>query len=264
MSKVITFSDGTIYVERPGSRWGRVNVSSDPFLLPDSAMNEVCYIAVNDITPPPSQNKGSTMPMSRAWFDYLDKAHNHTSAASQWMRTPYMLWSNRPYNGDPLGTTNGDPEPVLECITGSGNILRVIGETATHYEIWAMPITDKPAQYNPAVYNFKHFPWVFWKAQARTRQGVLQRVGNALDVYHINFRKPGNRHWISKQVFTLFAKLPLELTYNNVQHLVIDYMFVGAEVYGITSDNQRIPLMVKVSGLWFHPTAWRSVGTPVV
>lgn len=259
MSKLLSFPDGTVYVERPGTRWGRVGMSKDSF-FDQSKELEVAFIAVNDITPPPSPGKGSTMPMHRSWFDYLDAAHSHTKPASNWMRTPFMLWFNRHYVGDPTGNTTGDPEPVLECITGSGNILRVIGETASHYEIWALPITDKPSYYNPAVFNFRNYPWIFWKAQARNKANILQRVGAGLEVYHVNFRKPQNRHWISKDIFTLFRTPPFEVTWNNVLYLVIDYQFVGANIYGITSEDGRIPLLISGT----YATDWRGPGQAVV
>jgi hypothetical protein len=266
MPKILTFSDGTIYVERPGSRWGRVNVSTDQFLLPDSAMNEVAYVPVAD-APITTDNKGSTIRINLAMFDYLDKAHGHSKAASNWMRTPYMLWINRPFVGDTLGSTladGADPVPVTECITCSGNIMRVIGETATHYEVEAYPYTsDFVNKCVPNVFNFRNYPWIFWKAQARTREGVLMRVGAGLDVYHMHIRKPTNRHYIHKSRLSLFTTTPFDVTKDGHIYTVLDYQFIGNEIYGITKDG-RIPLMVKVSGLWFYPTSWRGVGMPVV
>jgi hypothetical protein len=230
MSKVLTFDDGSIYVKRTG-RWGRVNVSKDPFLLPDSAANEVAYIPIAD-APIRTNNKGSTIKIDLSVFDYIDKAAGHTQAASNWMRTPYMLWCNRPYVGDTLGSTlasGADPSPVVECITGSGNLLRVIGETETHYEIWALPTSEDLSRYDPALFNPYNYPWIFWQALARTRDGKLQRVGNKLTVYHLNIRKPQNRHFIHKSCLTLLPEY--------------EYQFVGNDVYGIL-DNQRTQISV--------------------
>jgi hypothetical protein len=206
------------------------------------------------------------MVMDRAWFTYLDNFHNY--AESKWMRTPYMLWINRAYVGDPLGSTlatGADPQPVLECITGTGNVLRVIGENTTHYEIYALPINESPTNYNPKQFNWYNYPWVFWKAQARTRDGRLQNVGAGLDVFHLNFRKPQNRHWIHKSHFTLFRKPPFEAIYGNSLYLVVDYMFLGASVYGIASNGVRIPLMISEKpGQREFPTDWRHPGYSVI
>lgn len=266
MSKIITFDDGSIYYQRPGSRWGRVKMSTDDFLVDASAKAEVCYIPVSDITPPPVRpNKGSTMIMDRSWFDYLDKAHNHTPAASNWMRTIKMLWCNRPYVGDPSGSTladGADPEPVIECITGTGNILRVIGETESHYEIYALPMGE-PGPLRPEVFNWFNYPWIFWKAQARKRDGSLINVGDGLHVFHVNFRKATKRHYIHKSLLDLFTLPPFTVSYEGQVHTVVDYQFLGADIYGITNADSRIPLLQTTKYSVVYPTEWRGPGRPV-
>lgn len=260
MPKILTFSDGSVYVYRPGSRWGRVNVSTDPFLLPDSAANEVAFVPVADM-PISTDNKGSTIKIETSMFDYLDKAHNHTASASNWMRTPFMLWINRPYVGDPLGSTlasGADPQPVTECITASGNILRVLSETESHYEIYAFPMSESLSKYDPAKFNFKNYPWVFFKATARTRTGVLQKVGAGLDVFHMHIRKPANRHYIHKSRLSLFTLPPFNVNYGGMLHNVLDYQFVGADIYGVTNTG-RIPLLVNKT----YFTEWRGPGQAV-
>lgn len=265
MKRILTFGDGSVYVERPDTRWARVNVSPDPFLLPDSAANEVCYIPVAD-GPISTDNKGSTIGLSLTLFNYLDNFH--TKAASNWMRTPYMLWINRPYVGDPLGSTlkeGADPTPRAECITASGNILRVIGETPTHYEVWAWPTSENINRYNPAHFNWKNYPWIFFKATARTRQGTIQNVGAGLDVYHMNVRKPMNRHYIHKSRVSLFTQPPFTVTYEGRRHTVTDYQFIGASVYGITDEDKRVPLLLaERPGQADYKTEWRGPGQTVI
>jgi hypothetical protein len=254
----MSFDDGTVYVERPGSRWGRVNVSPDPFI--DNRTLEVAYIPIAD-APISTDNKGSTIKIEPSMFDYLDKANNHTAAASKWMRTPWMLWINRPYVGDPLGSTlasGADPQPVTECITASGNILRVLSETESHYEIYAFPMSESLSKYDPLVFNFKNFPWIFFKATARTRQGVLQKVGLGLDVYHMNIRKAGNRHYIHKSRLSLFTVPPFTVHKDGFVYTVLDYQFVGADIYGITQTG-RVPLLVNK----VYATEWRGPGQVV-
>lgn len=256
MSKVLTFSDGSIYVKRYGS-FGRVKLSNDPFL--ENRDMEVCYIPIADY-PISTNNKGSTIKVELSLFDYLDNFH--TKQASIWMRTPRMLWCNRPYVGDPLGSTlasGADPTPVLECITGSGNVLRVIGETATHYEVWALPLSEDIKKFTPLQFNPYNYPWIFWKTNARTRDNVLQKVGAGLDVWHLNIRKPTNRHYIHKSMLTMFTACPFTINYGGTNYTIVDYQCLGADVYGITSLDTRIPLLVK----GVHLTDWQS-GQPVV
>jgi hypothetical protein len=263
MSKVITFDDGTVYVQRMGSRWGRVNMQSEPFMFPDHS-NEVMACAVQDS--PSGINKGSTFPIDRSWFRYLDNFH--TQAGSSWLWTPRMLWCNRDFVGDSLGSKlsdGADPEPVIECITGPLNIRRVIGETLNHYEVWSLPVSEKTSNYDPRVFNFYNFPWIFWKAQARTIRLEVQNVGSGLDVYHMNVRKSAGRQWMSKQHLTLFQDPPFTVRYAPGLHYVTDYMFLGSSIYGITDEDKRIPLLLATRpGQFEFPTDWRCTGPTVI
>jgi hypothetical protein len=261
MNKILTFSDGSIYVQRPGSRWGIVNMSNDPFLV--SGENEVCYIPINDwATPPDRPAKGSTIQISRRWLTYLDNFH--IPAASNWLWTPFMLWINRRFNGDAMGSTNADPEPVTECITGTGNLHRIIGETPTHYEVWSLSTEYEPALFNPYQFNWYNYPWIFWKAQARTRNNVIQNVGSGLDVYHLHLRKPNTRHFIHKSQLTLLRAAPFDVNKDGSIYTIVDYQFLGASIYGITDKDDRIPLLLRRSpSEEIYPTDWK-IGTPTV
>ena len=184
------------------------------------------------------------------------------------MRAPFMLWVNRPYLGDPFGSTydeGADTYPMAECITSSGNIMRVLGETPTHYEVEAWPVDQDISRYDPAQFNWHNYPWIFFKATARTRDGVIQNVGSGLDVYHINVRKPTNRHYIHKSRLSLFTRPPFTVSYQSQLHTVIDYLFIGASVYGITDADQRVPLLIADKpGQRDYPTAWRGPGQTVI
>ncbi len=262
MNKVITFADGSIYVSRPGSRWGFVNLSTDPFLVLGD--NEVCYIPINDWANPPDRPaKGNTIPVSRKWFTYLDNFH--TAQASNWLWTPFMLWFNRRFNGDAMGSTNADPEPVTECITGTGSLHRVIGETPTHYEVWSLPSDSSPSSFNPQQFNWYNYPWIFWKAQARTRAGVLQNVGAGLDVFHMHLKRPGTRHYIHKSHLTLLPEPSFSVNMDGHIHTIVDYMFLGASIYGITDTDTRIPLRVRRKpGEDIFPTDWTTPAQAVI
>jgi hypothetical protein len=263
MRKVLTFEDGSIYVQRPGSRWGRVNISPFPIIV--NGKNEVCYIPVAD-APISTDNKGSTIPFPLRMFDYWDNFH--TKQASNWARTPWMLLVNRPYVGDPFGSTlaeGADPTPRAECITCSCNILRVLDDTPTHYEIEAWPLSEDIRRYDPAVFNWRNFPWIFWKATARTWQGQIQNVGAGLDVYHMNFRKPQNKHYIHKSRLSLFTIPPFTVTHDDRQHTITDYQFIGASIWGITDQDKRVPLLIaERPGQADYPTEWRGPGQTVV
>jgi hypothetical protein len=264
MYKILVFSDGSIYVHEPDVRWGRVNISTDPFLVDPEAKVEVCYIAVAD-SDIKTDNKGSTMPITTAWLKFLDNFH--TPQASNWLWTPFMLWINKRFIGDTLGSTLADGAslvPMPECITGSCNILRVTGETPTHYIVWALPTDTDISKLDPKRTNWKNFPWVFWKAQARTRTNQIQNVGAGLDVWQMNIRKPKNTHYIHKSRFTLFQKPPFTVTYNYKSYNIIGYQFIGASVYGISDNHDRIPLLIcEKPGVIIHPTEWRG-GQPVI
>lgn len=257
MSKIITFPDGSVYVERVGTRWGRIKVETDQGVFPG---NTVMARAVQDVTPPVGRGKGSTIPFNRDWFYYLDNFH--TKPASGWLWTPHMVWFNRGFIGDTRNTQppNADPEPVLECIAFPANLIRIIGETDTHYEIWALPTDERPSKYNPKSFNFKNFPWIFAMAQAFSVNGDIQKVGAGLDVYHMNVRKPNKRHWMYNGDVELFQPCPF--TIGNT--IIVDYMFIGVEIYGITLGGQRVPLLVLENNQYKFKTAWRCSQTFLV
>lgn len=149
---------------------------------------------------------------------------------------------------------------MLECIAFPANIIRIIGETETHYEIWAMPTSERPSKYDPKVFNFRNFPWVFAMAQACSVTGTIQKVGTGLDVYHMNVRKPGNRHFIYKGDVELFRQPPFTVSDGKGSYNIVDYMFLGVEIYRITEAGTRIPLLVETSGVYSFPTDWRCSG----
>jgi hypothetical protein len=254
MSRVVTYADGTLYIERPKARWGRIRFPDWPIILPPEASNEVLYQSMADSPQQDNTVKGASMRINPAWLHYLD--HFHTPAASNWLWTPWMLWINRPFVGDRRGSQlpNADPAPVIECISGGYNIVQVIGETDFHYETFALSTDENPNRYDPAVFNFRHYPWIFWKAQARTRLGELQNVGSGLDVFHIHFRKPADRHYIHKSRLDLFPEPPFSVFDGESFHMIIDYQF----------DHSRIPLLIATPKEIRYPTTWKEDGRPVI
>ena len=259
-----TYPDGTVYLERPGTRWGRVRMQMEPIQF---SGNEVMARAVQDWQPNPTdKRKGEMMQISLDWFDYLDNFHN--TSAHNWLWTPHMLWVNRTFVGDRRGGSieNGaDLHPQVECITGPLNIRRIIGETASHYEVWALPIDTDPKRFNPKVFNWKHYPWIFWKAQARSKTFDVQNVGDGLDVYHMNVRQRADRHWMHKDDIELFQQPPFTVTDGVRNWIVQDYMFIGASIYGITDTGRRVPLLLaRKPGEKIFPTDWRCFEPTVI
>ena len=259
-NKVFTYPDGSIYVERPGTRWGRINMQYENILI-GGHTNEVMARAVQDTNPPKGTGKGSTIPISLDWFNYL--GNFHTEQAQRWLMTPFMLWTNRLFIGDALGSKlsdGADPQPVLECISGPLNIRRIIGETSTHYEVYSLPTSAKPSNYDPKVFNFQRYPWIFWKAQARTANYQVQNVGSGLDVYHMNVRKPNTRHYMNKADVTLFIEPPFVVSDGISKFGIVDYMFLGVNIYGITDNGVRVPLLIAQGATYSFPTDWRCAG----
>lgn len=263
LNKIIIFPDGTIYVERPGTRWGRVKMQFEPIQY---SGNEVMARAVQDTYPPKGVGKGNTIPISIEWFKYLNNFHN--SAERDWLWTPHMLWFNRTFAGDTRGGTleNGaDPQPMLECITGPCNIRRIIGETETHYEVWSLPANLTPEAFDPLVFNWHNYPWIFWKAQARNTAFQVQNVGKDLDVFHMNVRRLQDRHFMHKNDITLFNLCPFTVTDGISKWTILDYMFVGASIYGISDQGVRVPLLLaNTPGQREFPTNWRHTDPTVI
>ena len=228
--------------------------------------NEVMARGVQDWTPPTDRRKGEPMFIALDWFRFLDNFH--TTAGHNWLWSPNMLWTNYRFAGDALGGTvaNGAfASPKIECITGPLNIRRIIGETETHYEVWALPVESDPKKFNPLVFNWVNFPWIFWKAQARTANYDVQNVGESLDVFHMNVRWSADRHWLHKDDVELFRECPFTVTDGKSNWIILDYMCVGASVYGITDTGKRVPLLLaRKPGERVFPTDWRCVEPTVI
>lgn len=256
MSKVFTYPDGTVYVERPNSMWGRIKIERNQQVF---SGNTVMARGVQDTTPPKGRGKGSTIPFNTDWFDYLDN-FMPLKAQRNWLRTPHMVWFNRGYVGDTRGSTlasGADPYPVLESIAFPGNIIQIIGSTTEHYETWFLPTNVRASEYDPNVFNFRHFPWIFALAQTCSVTGTIQKVGIGFDMYHMNVRKPQNKSYMFKQDIELFKPGNFPVQYNGMSHMIMDYMFVGVEIYGVMETGVRIPLLILDRNQYIFPTDWR-------
>lgn len=247
-----TYPDGVIYVPYK-SRWGRINMQREPIQFPK---NEVMITRLQDETPPFGVTKGHTIVMGFEWLKFCD--HFHSDAARRWGWTPYFDIINRGFVGDAIGSLladGADPAPVAECITTPLNTKRIIGETATHYELWAFPNNLDPRKLDHRVVNPGNMPYAFSESLARTATYEVQLVGNGLNVWKPCIRNANKRLYIPKEFITVFQEPPFIVHYKNIAYEILDYLLYNqTHVDGITADGTRIPL---VSGRDIFHTEWR-------
>jgi hypothetical protein len=86
----------------------------------------------------------------------------------------------------------------------------------------------------------------------------VQNVGTALDVFHMNVKWAADRHYMHKDDIEIFKECPFTVTDGVSNWVIVDYMFVGASIYGITDLGRRVPLLLaRKPGERDFPTDWR-------
>lgn len=205
-------------------------------------------------------SKGDVMVVSDAWYLYMQKLMTNP-AWIWWGVAPSMLMINR------LSKWSDDDStemPKFECIALPNNFVAADAFVNGFAHIVARESRTFPAlSLNPAVDNWFHRPWQFWKCTAHSDEGKVFLVGNQLHVYSPVIREERDLY-IQSNFVEWFPKLPMDVTYQGKQHTITGYCLQGASVYG-HAEEMDIPLrLARKPGELLHPCPeWRISEVPV-
>ena len=222
------------------NRVGIVTHLPDHFADPLSI--EVNSTPLHDTVHP---TKGDTVKVSPSIFRHMQKIQ--TAAAYGWTIRPFMLWINRRYIGDPLGSKLGEPNvdsvPKAECITAYGNFVEIIGEVGDYYQIRSSLASDDFDRFNPD-FNWQNYPHLWVKQSARNKAipPKIYNVGAGYDAFFPLLQAKAGL-WIFKKDVELLPPSPDG-----------GYVLQGMSVY--TAGMQPLRL-ARTPGELIYPTSWR-------
>lgn len=121
-------------------------------------------------------DKGRTIPVRSNWWKYIEKIN---SPLGYKYARGHGMWINRDYDSDtPYSIAQA------ESIISGGNFVAYDAETATHLRILSFPNNMDTSKLDPAIYNWRNMPYMFWKACAvKNGSEKVINVGEGLDVY---------------------------------------------------------------------------------
>jgi hypothetical protein len=249
-------------------RIGTLQVSPDRFgivrlkpisELPQTDTIEVVASGLNDDDNPSREAKGHTVPVLPEVMDYISRIN--TPDGDRYAKSFKMFWSNRRYQGDALGPPYHDEfgapfdkYMMAECVTGVGNIHRVIGENATHWMLESFPYDFPFSTLDPKKFNWEEMPWLFWRMLAQ--KGATGELFNVWGGVECNVPLIGQKRplWIFKKNFEMFQQPPFIINGKKV----VSYKFKGSDISGITETGEVIPLLVYAGKAKREfPTSWR-------
>jgi hypothetical protein len=158
-------------------------ISSLPTYFGDPLSLEVNATTLHDTVHP---SKGSTIAVSPSVLRHMQKIQ--TREAYRWTVRPFMLWINRKWIGDPLGSKVGDVGvdilPKAECISAYGNFVEIIGEVGEYYQIRATPSNYDFDKFGED-FNWFNYPHLWVKQSARNKKSPpdIFNVGFGYDAY---------------------------------------------------------------------------------
>ena len=189
--------------------------------------------------------KGDTVKVAPSILRHMQKIQS--AAAYGWTIRPFMLWINRRYIGDPLGSKLGEPNvdsvPKAECITAYGNFVEIIGEVGEYYQIRSSLANDDFDRFNPD-FNWCNYPhlWVKQSARNKATPPKIFNVGAGYDAFFPLLQAKAGL-WILKKDVEVLPPSPDG-----------GYVLQGMSVY--TAGMQPLRL-ARTPGELIYPTPWR-------
>ena len=191
-----------------------------------------------------TNSRGRNMPVSEALWQFIAKINNADglrfceSVGRMIINRPYMR--NGVYHDVDAGPpqndpANADPQAMAEPVIYPANVYKIIGETATHYRIEAFYHGTDFSKLDPKIYNWENMPWLFPKACAENRQGVVQNVMNGIDAFWITLCN--GEAWIPKNELALPPD-PTQYVINGQRG--IGYRVRGANWYMGLADGSQV------------------------
>lgn len=192
-----------------------------------------------------TNSRGRNMPVSEALWQFIAKINNADglrfceSVGRMIINRPYMR--NGVYHDVDAGQpqddpANADPQAMAEPVIYPANVYKIIGGTPTHYQIDALFHGTDFSKLDPAEYNWTNKPWLFPKACAENRQGIVQNVMSGIDAFWVTLCNAGGA-WIPKGELVLPPD-PTQYVINGQRG--VGYRVRGANWYMGLSDGSQV------------------------
>jgi hypothetical protein len=200
----------------------------DDHLLPGAVLLPSTQPILDRGDRPGDLGKGHTIPVLPQWQSYLHKI-NPGDAEYRYSLSVGYLWINIPYTPPAI--------PMAESIISGRNIVRIIGQSSSHYQIECFKYTDQTSGLDPEINNYE-FDRRFWKMTTYDIAGRTRKVTSGLDVYAPLMSYTDLGCWIHKDYVRPFPSGP-------------DYIVRGDNVY----DGNR-PLRIVENGIETFYNGW--------
>ena len=157
-------------------------------------------------------SRGRNFPISNNMWDFVYKLND--AAGIKFCESVGRLICNRPwidrngkYRGADTSTApddpaNADPFMNAEPICYPVNPYKIIGETATHYQVDAYRYDMDFSKLDPLVDNWENKPWKVVKMCAESKTSTIQNVMNGIDAYWLTLCRSTGA-WIPKELLVL-------------------------------------------------------------
>ena len=203
-------------------------------------------------------SRGRNLPVSNSLWDFMYKQND--PAGIKFIESVDRLIINRPYidrrgnyhgsdapSETPDDPANADPQALAEPIFYPVNPYKIIGETATHYQVDALYYGQDFSKLDPKIYNWVNMPWLFPKCCAESRTRTIQNVMNGVDAFWITLCQKSGA-WIPKE---LIVSPPNPSTYVINGKRGVGYKLRGANWIMILSDRSEtlVRQVTKAQGI---------------
>jgi hypothetical protein len=255
LSDIKIFSDGSVSVVNaspveppvnPADRFGVANWTSLSNWWLDPAYSNWSNMPMTNkqCDSGNTNSRGRNIPVSESLWKFVEQMND--AAGFRFCASVGRMIINRPYMrngvyhdvdaGEPQNDPdNADPQAMAEPVIYPANVYKIIGETATHYRVEAFYHGTDFSKLDPLVYNWVKMPWLFPKACAENRQGVVQNVMNGIDAFWVTLCN--GEAWIPKNELALPPD-PTKYVINGQRG--IGYRVRGANWYMGLADGSQV------------------------
>ena len=180
---------------------------------------------------PTDTAEGDYIHIKANWWRYIEKINS--LKGYNYTRSIGALWCNDVNWDNVTPYSTG----LAESIICAGNFIAFDRETPTHVRLLSYDWNMDTNQLNPEYNNWHNQPWMFWKACAISKEGIIINVGSDLDVY-----------------FPLISEKELWMHKSTLEILPdgYDYRMYGCNVY----DGHKPLLTMNDKEQIFH-TNWK-------
>lgn len=196
------------------ARWGVANMNwvVDWWLM-DEYKNWTTFPMSCKLSDDPIPSRGKNKKVSNDMWDFIHKLNDPAGISfiesvdrliiNRWWVDRWGRTRTSSVGGVDDGSNPPDPYANGEPIFLPVNVLKIIGETSTHYRVDALVYSQIDwKNLDPRKVNWVETPHLIPKACAETRTRQIVNVMGGVDAYWMNLAEPSGA-WIEKKLVTL-------------------------------------------------------------